>query len=947
MSLCLLQLSGCGYWVSDAKRLEQAAQAKQRGAYALASVELRNVLQKQPDHRQARLELVDTLLLNGETQAANIALEPLRAEEHGDAGVAELRARIDLANGDARNLLERINANALALPPARAALMRGQAQLALGDANAAHAEFDQALLLEPDMEEARLGLAQVYAVRNEIERALVEVAALASAAMPNPRALRLRGMLLGSVGEPVASLNALMAAHDRAGGHLTRVEITTLLAACIEQQLTLSRITDAEATLRVLLEHDAAAALTIFSRAQVAVAQKDHASAAADLQALLGKQPGFFQARMLLANVLYAQERWGQAEQQALQVVAEQPQHVDARVLLGRLYMRDQRAVKAVEILAPVFGTDKSDAAALAIEAQQTAARSEPALAELSALVARKPSDEALRMAVAATYVRSGDNDKALQLLQQDVPGGRAAANPQRIALILAAVATKSGVAGARREAERLAQSPAADGKTLVAIGRFFAQVRQWESAQLWLQRAADRQSDDVLVRLELARVALAAGDVGSAERATARVLAAEPDNLLAHLLVAECAAKRGNLSEAARYLQRAREKYPWAVQPVLALAALRIQQGALPAANTDLRAVRELAGERAGALSDVARLWVAAKNPAEAAETLRVATTLQPGSARLWAQLADVELARGEFTAAHAVAQKAFGIQPDVVSLRLLTQTQSRQNQHAVALKVIRDFRAARPADWDAAELEGDVLLQMADYASAAQLYEDILQQLSKPQASEGAARELLPDAERANATTDHAIAIRGSVIAAKAAQARRMGKQPDPNAPLKAWVKRYDVPAARLALADGFRAEGDLPQAISAYQQVLARVPNDITALNNLAVAYSQAGDPRALETARRAYGLQPRLAAVADTYGWILLRSGRVSDALPLLKAAAADGDSPEIGYHYAAALSQAGQIDEARKVLQEALTSSAEFEGRTEAEQLFQRLQSVRP
>ena len=122
LSLCLLLISGCDYWVSDATRLERAAQAKAGGDFGLAAVELRNVLQDQPNHRAARVELVDVLLLNGEAPAARYAGEALWGEQGTDARVAELRVRVELANGNARQLLEELDKASLALPPPRASV---------------------------------------------------------------------------------------------------------------------------------------------------------------------------------------------------------------------------------------------------------------------------------------------------------------------------------------------------------------------------------------------------------------------------------------------------------------------------------------------------------------------------------------------------------------------------------------------------------------------------------------------------------------------------------------------------------------------------------------------------------------------------------------------------------------------------------------------------------
>ena len=61
--------------------------------------------------------------------------------------------------------------------------------------------------------------------------------------------------------------------------------------------------------------------------------------------------------------------------------------------------------------------------------------------------------------------------------------------------------------------------------------------------------------------------------------------------------------------------------------------------------------------------------------------------------------------------------------------------------------------------------------------------------------------------------------------------------------------------------------------------YEGLRRRIGNrDATLLNNLAWAYAETGDyDRAVPLARRAWALEPRNPATADTLGWLLFKSG----------------------------------------------------------------------
>jgi Flp pilus assembly protein TadD len=84
---------------------------------------------------------------------------------------------------------------------------------------------------------------------------------------------------------------------------------------------------------------------------------------------------------------------------------------------------------------------------------------------------------------------------------------------------------------------------------------------------------------------------------------------------------------------------------------------------------------------------------------------------------------------------------------------------------------------------------------------------------------------------------------------------------------------------------------------------------------------VLYEEGGDPRAITTAKQAYELAPQRPEMVDTYGWALVRAGRVQEGLPLLQQAYVMAPQhPEISFHVGAALAKAGRGAEARPILE---------------------------
>ncbi|MCH9670801.1 MAG: tetratricopeptide repeat protein, partial [Gammaproteobacteria bacterium] len=146
-----------------------------------------------------------------------------------------------------------------------------------------------------------------------------------------------------------------------------------------------------------------------------------------------------------------------------------------------------------------------------------------------------------------------------------------------------------------------------------------------------------------------------------------------------------------------------------------------------------------------------------------------------------------------------------------------------------------------------------------------------------------------------------------------------------------LEAWLKaKPDDYLIVDLLAQTRLHRGEFKEAGVLYEKLHARAPTSIAILNNLAMIYQRANDPRAIKLAERAYELAPNVPAIADTYGWILTEQGQAEKGLPLLRNAfARESRDRGIRYHLALALKALGRIDEARKELEGALEGDEKF------------------
>jgi Tfp pilus assembly protein PilF len=218
------------------------------------------------------------------------------------------------------------------------------------------------------------------------------------------------------------------------------------------------------------------------------------------------------------------------------------------------------------------------------------------------------------------------------------------------------------------------------------------------------------------------------------------------------------------------------------------------------------------------------------------------------------------------------------------------------RERRREAAQNRLAKLVAEHPGEASVALLEGDVAMASGSYGAAATAFER--------------AYQLAPSG--------------GAAI--RAYRARELGKLADAPVPVVAWLKRHpeDI-GARLVLAENYVRTGQHDRAIAQYELAASGTSPNAMALNNLAWLYQQKGDARAEETAKRAYTAAPQVAAIADTYGWILVENGRPGEGLPILQKAAESANQPQIRFHYAAALAKVGQADAARKELNEIIRS----------------------
>jgi putative PEP-CTERM system TPR-repeat lipoprotein len=125
----------------------------------------------------------------------------------------------------------------------------------------------------------------------------------------------------------------------------------------------------------------------------------------------------------------------------------------------------------------------------------------------------------------------------------------------------------------------------------------------------------------------------------------------------------------------------------------------------------------------------------------------------------------------------------------------------------------------------------------------------------------------------------------------------------------------------AIHLKVANLYIQKNDLKLAEQHYQAMLAIEADNVIALNNLAILYAKNKNPQAITLAKKAYLKVPNEPAIADTYGYILVKQGDAKEGLAVLeKAAAAVPKAGDLQFHLAEAYAKTGNKKKAIEVLE---------------------------
>jgi putative PEP-CTERM system TPR-repeat lipoprotein len=911
LAATLAVLGACG-GKDEAALMASAKQYIEKRDSKAAIIELKNVLEKNPQSGEARFLLGQALLESGDPVGADVELKRALEYRHPETAVAPVRARALLAMGQPRKVLDEYGALDLKDPLVDIELQvtLAQAHAALGARDEARAAVDRALAISSVYAPAVLTDARLKAASGDRAGALAATDALLARAPDNTDATLLKADLLLAKADRPAALALYRRALE------LRPDLFEAQSSVFNVLLADKDLEGAKRQLDDIRKARANHPRTRFMEAQLAYANGQFKQARELLSVLRRSAGENLRVLQLSGAVEFQLGALAEAEASLSRVLQLAPGSVDARRLLAEVHLRQRQPAKALAVLKPLLDapTPQAEVMALAAQAQLLNGDLKTAQQLFARAAQAKPDDKRLNAAVALTQLYKGNAEAAFSELE------RLAASDQGRSVDLALITARlqrREFEGALTAIDALARKQPDSPVPPLLRGQVLAAQRDMPGARKAFEAALSKDAKYLPAVGALAALDLQDKNNAAASKRFENLLKVDPKNARAMLAFADLKQRIGApAAEVTKLHGDAVAADPSDSQVRLAqidhlARSKETQQAALNAAQ----AAHSALPGNVEVLERLARLQLAAGDRQQALSSFGKVVAAQADRASGHVGIASVHLASGDTDAALRAARKAVEAEPDSVAAnRLLIGVLLQTKQPQKALEAARQLQQRRPGDGAGFMAEGDIEGSQKRWDQALAAYKTAL---TKSEAGAAASR------------------LHGTLLAA--------GRAPEAGRFADTWLKDHPRDQAfRFHLGDAALSTGDLALAESRYLDVLKLQPEHALALNNVAWLKMKQNKPGALEYAERAVKVAPNQAPLMDTLAMVLSAAGQHARAVEVQKQVVAKAPQlPGFRLNLAKIQFAAGDKAQARLELAE-LAKMKDFPGQGEAEQLLKKL-----
>jgi putative PEP-CTERM system TPR-repeat lipoprotein len=900
-----------GAWpvAAHADYLSNAHDSLKKGDLKSAQIDLRNAVRNDPQNAEAHFWLGRVAFELGDPVAAEREAVAARDRGFDPHQTVPLLAQALLTQNKFDELLDRLKPEGKdPLLDASILVSRGYAEVGLKRPEDAQKSFQEAEqvapnAVEPLLADARLAVARadLAGAQAKIDRAIAAQPKSADALMAKAQLLRLKNDVSGAI----SVLDELIT--DQPSVMQARLDRASL-------ELAVGKNDAAKADVDAVLKGTPGNVQAIYLVAVMEAQSRNYKAADADLERISGFIGRIQRAYYLQAVVKEQLGQLEQAEEAARKYLGRAPNDLAAYKVLARIQFAKRRPDQVVETLAKVAESGKADAEAYDLIGRAYAAtgRGQEAIQSFQKAESLAPNDVGVQTRLASVRMGMGDVDTAMGDLEHTLelaPKLPAVGE----ALFFAALATGDTA----KAGEAMAKIRAAQGSTEIVgnlEGLFKLAQIDFAGAKAIFSGLVQKYPDFTPAKINLARVNLMLGDKADAEKILTDVLNTNPNAEPALTMMVSSDVQANQLNDAAILLERAHKADPSQTRVTVTLGDIYIRSGE-PQKALDLAAA-EKGGNATSTeiLSLRAAAYLALGQKKDARSTYSDILKQDANVIGARRQLVALLIEAGEFETARSVITAGIAASP--------------RNYQLYQDFVMIDLKST---GMDAALATADRLqAQDSDFPGIKALKGDIYLAANRPIDAVAAYTE----ANNASPSSLLVTRLAGALL--------RSGRSEDATKLLVDWIAVHtDDMVATEQLAEISIATSKYDNATKYLELLLRQKPHDPVALNNLAWVYQQQGnDAKAQALARQAYVLAPS-PQTADTLGWILTTMGNAQNGVALLRQATGDAAAadPRILFHFAVALKDVGNKDEAKKNLETVVANKSDFKEKADAQKLL--------
>ena len=912
VAVFLLLATGCS-GESERTILDSARNNIEKKNNKAATIELKNLLAKNPNAGEARFLMGKLLLNSGDPVGAAVELRKAQDLMVADDSVVPELARAVLMIGETQKVIAQFSDTKLAKGRAAADLNTtlATAHAVQGDAEKAQQFVARALQAEPLYAPAMIVQSRLRAAANNVDGALSLLDEVLAKEPTNEQAGVFKAELLlarkRDIEGALAAYRKVLADHP--GSVVSHTGVVNLLVAE-------GKTDEAKGHVALMKKVAPNHPDTLYFEARMAFNENDFKATRELAGRILKMLPNNVRALELAGAAEYRMKSYAQAEVLLGSALKLNPGLRLPRQILAQTYLRSNQPHKTIEILQPLFEKGQGDGVSLALAGEAYLQMGDAKRSEAAFRAAAKsaPGDPQVQTSVALAKAAQGGLGGSQALAELEAIAAEDKTRSRADLAMISARLLQNDLPGALKAIDALQKKMPGDPLPDNLRGRVQLLKRDVPAATASFEAALAKDPKYFPAIASLAAIELGVGKPEAARKRLQNALKADPRSFQTALALAELSARTGaSVADVTQQIAAAIKLKPAEPTPRLLLVNHLLGAGDNKAALSAAQDAAATLPANLDVMDALGRAQMAAGDAKQALVTLRNLAGAQPNNAMHQVRLADANVLNEDTAEAQRSFKRALQIEPGlVVAKRGLVVLAMMDKRPQDALMIARDLQQSQPKEREGFSLEGDVEAQRGNWDAAINAFRAGLQR---------------------GPTTELTIKLHVALVSSgKRAEADRVAAE---------WRKANPKDAAFIFYLGDFALQRqDQAEAERHYRQVIELQPRNALAYNNVAWLMATAGRPGAVAMAEKANELLPERAPLLDTLATALAAENQVSKAVEVQRRALAHSpNDPGLRLKLARHLAKAGKKDQARAELETLQKLGTKFGGQAEVAALL--------